>query len=60
MISTCCGAEYRDEYESALEFDYFVCESCQDECDIIEDYEYEQNQKESYMEDLADEQRLER
>lgn len=60
LVSSCCGEDYNEEYESDLEFDYYVCVSCQDECDIIEDYEYEQNRRESYLEDLADEQRLER
>ena len=55
MVSSCCGSEYQEEYESDLKFEYYVCNCCKDECEIIEDYEYEEIQRENYLEDMRDE-----
>ena len=48
MVSSCCGSEYQEEYESDLKFEYYVCSCCKDECEIIEEYEYKEQQRESY------------
>tara|TARA_Y100001937_G_C7129590_1_gene336578 strand:- start:509 stop:721 length:213 start_codon:yes stop_codon:yes gene_type:complete len=50
-VSECCGAEILDEY---------VCSECNCECREIEDYEYQANQRESYLEMMADGERDER
>lgn len=59
-VSTCCGADYvlSIDYENDIETEeQYVCNSCQDYCDIEEEYEYEERRKESYLEDCADEKR---
>jgi len=48
MVSNCCGAEYEED-------DYITCLECYEECNIIEDYEYEEIQRENYLEDMRDE-----
>jgi hypothetical protein len=54
MVSSCCGSEYQEEYESDLKFEYYVCSCCKDECEIIEEYEYKEQQRESYEEMMRD------
>ena len=56
MVSTCCGSEYVDKDADGI----YWCDSCKFECDIIEDYEYEAQQRESYLEMMADAKRDER
>ena len=46
MGSNCCGARL-DESEER-------CEECGEGCVAIEDYEYEEIQRENYLEDKAD------
>jgi len=58
--SECCGARYIGETDLCSECkehcsEYMVCEECGEECDEIEDYEYEQLQRESYLEMMRDE-----
>lgn len=65
-VSACCGASMWGETDICGEckehsdVEEYCCEECKEPCEEIEDYEYKQNQYESYQEDLADEQRLER
>jgi hypothetical protein len=47
MVSACCGAEYEED-------DYITCLECYEECNIIEDYEYEAIQRENYEEERAE------
>lgn len=58
MVSRCCGAEYVDSIDNENDIetmeDYVCCE-CQDYCDIIEEYEYQEIQRENYLEDMRDE-----
>ena len=42
MVSSCCGAEYSEDNE---------CESCGHECKTIDEDEYFELEKESYLED---------
>jgi len=48
MVSSCCGTEY-DEDDTGIN-----CLCCGDDCDIIEDYEYEALQRENYLEERGD------
>ena len=58
MVSRCYGGEYVDSIDNENDIetmeDYVCCE-CQDYCDIIEDYEYREIQRENYLEDMRDE-----
>lgn len=54
MVSSCCGSEYEEGYEFDT-FGYITCLACYEECNIIEDYEYEAIQRENYLEDMRDE-----
>jgi hypothetical protein len=49
MVSNCCGASLYDETD--------ICECCHEHCEPIEDYEYEELQRESYLEMRADAER---
>ena len=44
MVSSCCGVEYEEN-------EFIICLECNQECNIIEDYEYKAIQKENYLED---------
>ena len=50
MLSNCCGAKMYDDCD--------ICPECKEHCEPIEDYEYAQNAKDSYLEDRMDEERL--
>ena len=57
--SECCGAKLIDETDLCSKCrehcgEYMVCGECGDECDEIEDYEYEAIQRENYLEDMRD------
>ena len=52
MVSNCCGAVLYDDTD--------VCSDCKEHCSPIEDYEYEEIQRENYLEMLADGERDER
>tara|TARA_R100001443_G_C3309281_1_gene167299 strand:- start:202 stop:483 length:282 start_codon:yes stop_codon:yes gene_type:complete len=60
-LSNCCGAKMVGETDICSEckehadVDEMVCSECGDECDEIEDYEYEEIQRENYLEDMRDE-----
>ena len=54
MVSSCCGDEYEDIEDENCE-ERIVCISCGDYCEIIEDYEYNEIQRENYLEDMRDE-----
>lgn len=59
-VSNCCGAAYVEsiDFENDIETtEMYVCNECQDYCDIIEDYEYSEQMKEARDEDRADEER---
>lgn len=57
MVSNCCGGEYVDSIDNENDIetmeDYVCCE-CQDYCDIIEEDEYQEIQRENYEDDRAD------
>jgi hypothetical protein len=60
--SECCGAKVWENTDVCSECkehssDYMVCGECGDECDEIEDYEYEEIQRENYAEMRADAER---
>lgn len=45
MVSRCHGADWVDSIDNELGIDSsedYVCNYCQDYCDIVEDYEYRQ------------------
>ena len=46
MVSDCCGAK--------MDEDRGLCYECKDHCEPMEDYEYEELQKESHAEMMAD------
>tara|TARA_R100001510_G_scaffold52248_1_gene52784 strand:+ start:253 stop:468 length:216 start_codon:yes stop_codon:yes gene_type:complete len=52
MVSNCCGAR--------MDEDQYLCYKCKDHCEPIEDYEYKELQRESYLEMKADAERDER
>ena len=56
-VSECCGAEVTEE--TIEEEDVILCDSCGEECVLIDEEEYKHNRWESYQEDLADERRHE-
>ena len=55
MVSSCCGAEYEEIYSEMFDEDKLLCSECNEYCEIIEDYEYEEIQRENYLEDMRDE-----
>tara|TARA_R110000822_G_scaffold90457_1_gene209071 strand:+ start:763 stop:1053 length:291 start_codon:yes stop_codon:yes gene_type:complete len=63
-VSTCCGASMLGETDICGECkehsdtEEFCCEECGEPCELIDEEEYRSNMRESYLEDLADEQRL--
>jgi hypothetical protein len=63
MVSSCCGSDYSDSEDKELDLEIheecgeYVCDSCGDCCDIIDEEEYAFNRHESYLEDLADDER---
>tara|TARA_R110002020_G_scaffold369542_2_gene581409 strand:+ start:469 stop:672 length:204 start_codon:yes stop_codon:yes gene_type:complete len=60
MVSRCCGSDWVDSIDSELEIDSFedyVCNSCQDYCEITEDYEYRQQMLDERAEAREDEKR---
>lgn len=66
MVSSCCGSDYSDAEDNELDLDIleelgeaYVCDSCGDGCDIMDEEEYAFDRHESYLEDLADERRHE-
>tara|TARA_B100000780_G_C21122311_1_gene454730 strand:+ start:2579 stop:2806 length:228 start_codon:yes stop_codon:yes gene_type:complete len=56
-VSTCCGAGYEEFEENEEVEGCYICDECKDECEIIDEDEYNVNRHESYLEDLADEKR---
>ena len=46
MVSNCCGASVYDDTD--------ICSDCKEHCEQIEDYEYEEIQRENYLEMKAD------
>ena len=60
-VSTCCGASMWGETDICgdckehADRNEMCCQDCGDICDEIEDYEYEQIQKENYEESMRDE-----
>ena len=57
LVSPCCGAEYSDHCDDDIN-EYFQCEQCKEYFnDPIEDYEYNEQKKESIAEDRMDEKR---
>ena len=57
--SECCGARLLGDTDLCSKCkehcgEYMVCGECGEECDEIEDYEYEQIQKENYEEMMRD------
>ena len=60
MVSHCCGAEYWESRDwEETEADY-ICDCCDDECEIVEKYEYDISEREARAEMRMDEERLER
>ena len=58
LVSPCCGAEYSDHCDDDIS-EFFQCEQCKEYFnDPIEDYEYDEQMKESIAEDRMDEKRL--
>tara|TARA_R110000744_G_scaffold78916_2_gene155233 strand:- start:202 stop:426 length:225 start_codon:yes stop_codon:yes gene_type:complete len=59
LVSSCCGYEYeRLNLDGEI---HYKCYNCYDEFEKPElDSEYQQNMLESYIENCADEERLER
>mgnify|MGYP003389254377 CR=1 FL=1 len=49
MVSTCCGAEIKN-----TDIDEMFCQECGYICDEIEDYEYEELQRENHQEMMRD------
>ena len=57
LVSPCCGAEYSDHCDDDIN-EYFQCEQCKEYFnDPIENYEYNEQKKESIAEDRMDEAR---
>ena len=57
LVSPCCGAEYSDHCDDDIN-EYFQCEQCKEYFnDPTEDYEYNEQKKESIAEDRMDEKR---
>ena len=56
-VSECCGGETTEE--TIDEYNVSVCGDCGCECELIDDEEYKSGMRESYLEDQADEQRME-
>ena len=61
MVSRCHGADWVDSIDNELGIDSsedYVCNYCQDYCDIVEDYEYRQMRLDERAEADADDKRL--
>jgi len=56
-VTSCCGAPY-DEKTDEDGYEYYVCLSCNDEADIIDDYEYLESRRLEYKEWEQDEKKL--
>ena len=57
MVSSCCGSEYVESIDKENDIDTneeYVCNECQDYCELIEEYEYKEQQRESYEEMMRD------
>ena len=51
LVSTCCGADYVESIDNENDIETeepYVCNSCQDYCDIEEEYEHQERMRESY------------
>ena len=46
MVSNCCGASVCEETD--------ICSDCNEHCEPIEDYEYEERQRENHLEMMRD------
>ena len=55
LVSPCCGHEYSDHIDEVYICDHPECSETFSE--PLEDYEYNERQRESYLEMLADERR---
>lgn len=60
LVSSCCGAEFWDSSEWEETEENYICDACDEGCELIEDYEYEAIQKENYLEAREDARREER
>ena len=61
MVSGCCGSHWVESIDTELGIDSpedYVCNSCQDYCDIIEDYEYRQMRLDEKAEADAEDRKL--
>tara|TARA_R110000751_G_scaffold48529_4_gene108021 strand:- start:488 stop:706 length:219 start_codon:yes stop_codon:yes gene_type:complete len=61
MVSRCCGTHWVDSIDHELGIDApedYVCNSCQDFCDIVEEYEYRQWRLDERAEAEADDRKL--
>ena len=61
MVSVCCGSNWVDSIDTELGIDSpedYVCNSCQDYCDIVEDYEYRQMRLDERAEADAEDRKL--
>ena len=57
LVSPCCGAEYSDHIDPDLN-EHYQCNHCEEYFnDPIENYEYNEQKKESIAEDRMDEKR---
>ena len=54
MVSRCCGAEYEEVYSEIFDEDKLLCSECNEYCEEIEEYEYQEIQRENYLEDMRD------
>ena len=52
MLSNCCGAKIKEDTD--------ICKKCLDHCEPLEDYEYEEIQRENYLEMMRDGEKDER
>jgi|TARA_R110001592_G_scaffold48991_4_gene153352 hypothetical protein len=61
IVSSCCGSQYvlSIDFENDIETENkYLCNNCKTFCEVIKDYEYDQNKKDDYYENLSDEIRL--
>jgi len=54
MVSRCCGAECEEVYSEMFDEDKLLCSECNEYCEEIEEYEYQEIQRENYLEDMRD------
>lgn len=54
MVSSCCGSEYEEVYSEMFDEDKILCSECNEYCEITEEYEYKEQQRESYEEMMRD------